>query len=254
MGPRVRGDDASRRDNADAFRALFTFQTAHLVPAAHVCARGLRLCFTHPESRGGRSAEKRSGARRSTRWTRHNAACQAPSEDPTISMQIGASVPIVSQTEIGPMKTALSLMLAPATDDGARRGAARAEAAGAGRLVPARYIPSGSFCMPSQGAADAITKPPNGSCPWEWIASGSYRLRNGRARPLPSRPLRFLCRGSSPVPRGQPPRRLYLGAPEPGDEQESARPREQPDDVGAKATAAADLPGRLNTVHNSRTS
>jgi hypothetical protein len=43
------------------------FQTAHLVPAAHVCARGLRLCFTHPESRGGRSAEKRSGARRSTR-------------------------------------------------------------------------------------------------------------------------------------------------------------------------------------------
>jgi len=27
----------------------------------------LRLCFTHPESRGGRSAEKRSGARRNTR-------------------------------------------------------------------------------------------------------------------------------------------------------------------------------------------
>jgi hypothetical protein len=26
------------------------------------CARGLHLCFTHPESRGGRSAEKRSGA------------------------------------------------------------------------------------------------------------------------------------------------------------------------------------------------
>src|SRR6516225_3586588 len=48
-------------------------------------------------------------------------------------------------------------------------------------------------------------------------------------------------------PRGQPPRRLYLGAPEPGDEQEGAWPREQPDDVGTKATAAADLPGRLNT-------
>jgi hypothetical protein len=28
---------------------------------------GLRLCFTNPESRGGRSAEKRSGARRNTR-------------------------------------------------------------------------------------------------------------------------------------------------------------------------------------------
>ena len=33
-----------------------------LVPAAHFCARGLQLRFTHPESRGGRSAEKRSGA------------------------------------------------------------------------------------------------------------------------------------------------------------------------------------------------
>src|SRR5262249_52890268 len=37
-------------------------QTAHLVPAAHVCVRVLQLCFAHPESRGGRSAEKRSGA------------------------------------------------------------------------------------------------------------------------------------------------------------------------------------------------
>jgi hypothetical protein len=29
------------------------------------------------------------------------------------------------------------------------------------------------------------------------------------------------------VPRGQPPRRLYLGAPEPGDEQQGAWPRER---------------------------
>src|SRR5262245_54375502 len=42
-------------------------QTAHLVPAAHFCVRALHRCFTHPESRGGRSAEKRSGARRNTR-------------------------------------------------------------------------------------------------------------------------------------------------------------------------------------------
>jgi len=42
------------------------------------------------------------------------------------------------------------------------------------------------------------------------------------------------------VPGGQPPRRLNLGAPEPGDGQEGAWPREQPDDVDAKATAAAD--------------
>src|SRR5262249_20987732 len=29
-----------------AFVALFTLQTAHLVPAAHFCARGLQPCFT----------------------------------------------------------------------------------------------------------------------------------------------------------------------------------------------------------------
>jgi hypothetical protein len=33
-----------------------------ILPAAHSCARVLQLCFTHPKSRGGRSAEKRSGA------------------------------------------------------------------------------------------------------------------------------------------------------------------------------------------------
>jgi len=33
---------------SDAFGALFTFQTAHLVPAAHFCVRGLRLCFATP--------------------------------------------------------------------------------------------------------------------------------------------------------------------------------------------------------------
>src|SRR6266699_831120 len=37
-------------------------QTAHLVPATHFCVRVLHRCFTHPEPRGGRSAEKRSGA------------------------------------------------------------------------------------------------------------------------------------------------------------------------------------------------
>jgi hypothetical protein len=39
-----------------------TIQTAPLVPAAHFCVRVLHPCFTHPEPRGGRSAEKRSGA------------------------------------------------------------------------------------------------------------------------------------------------------------------------------------------------
>ena len=37
----------------------------------------LHLGFTHPESRGGRSAERRSGARRNTRGRAHNAARQA---------------------------------------------------------------------------------------------------------------------------------------------------------------------------------
>jgi hypothetical protein len=36
------------RNISDAFVPLFTFQTAHLVPAAHFCARGLQLCFAHP--------------------------------------------------------------------------------------------------------------------------------------------------------------------------------------------------------------
>jgi len=52
-------------------------QTALLVPAAHFCARGLQLRFTNPESRGGRSAERRAGARRNTREARRIAARQA---------------------------------------------------------------------------------------------------------------------------------------------------------------------------------
>src|SRR5260221_6334103 len=47
---------------SDAFVALFTFQTAHLVPTARFCARGFQLCFTHSESTGGRSPEEPSGA------------------------------------------------------------------------------------------------------------------------------------------------------------------------------------------------
>jgi hypothetical protein len=50
---------------------------------------------------------------------------------------------------------------------------------GPGGSCPFGYTSSGSFCVPSQGAADAIAKPPNGTCPWGWIASGSYCLRSG---------------------------------------------------------------------------
>jgi len=84
--------------------------------------------FRSPESRGGRSAEKRSGAceapvgRAVARHVRRLRGALRPMtqqytsrNNVTISMHGGRSVPIVSQTEIDPMKTALSLMLALAT-------------------------------------------------------------------------------------------------------------------------------------------
>jgi hypothetical protein len=46
-------------------------------PRPHFCVRALPLCFTHPPLRGGRSAERRSGARRNTRGRARNAARQA---------------------------------------------------------------------------------------------------------------------------------------------------------------------------------
>jgi hypothetical protein len=49
-------------------------QTATLVPAARLGARGFATLLHSPESRGGRSAEKRSGAALSTRWACHLAS------------------------------------------------------------------------------------------------------------------------------------------------------------------------------------
>jgi len=100
----------------------------------------------------------------------------------TISMPDGGSVPIVSQTEIDPMKTALSLMLALSATALNAKPQSRSRRPRAARARTA-YIASGSFCTPSPGASDAIAKPSNGTCPWGWIASSSYCLRNGRARP-----------------------------------------------------------------------
>jgi hypothetical protein len=51
-----------------------------------------------------------------------------------------------------------------------------------GGSCPHGYLASGSFCVPSQGAQDAVPKPPSGSCPWGWLASGSYCLRAGNVR------------------------------------------------------------------------
>jgi hypothetical protein len=53
---------------------------------------------------------------------------------------------------------------------------------GPGGSCPFGYMSSGSYCMPSQGAQDAIAKPPNGTCPWGWTASGSACLRSGSGR------------------------------------------------------------------------
>jgi hypothetical protein len=50
---------------------------------------------------------------------------------------------------------------------------------GQGGSCPHGWLSSGSYCMPSQGAQDAIAKAANGSCPWGWTASGSYCLRSG---------------------------------------------------------------------------
>ena len=51
---------------------------------------------------------------------------------------------------------------------------------GPGGSCPFGYKSSGSFCIPSQGARDAIPKPPNGVCPFGWLASGNACLRSGR--------------------------------------------------------------------------
>ena len=65
-------------DSVGRVRSLIHFSNSPdlLVPAAHVCVRGLQLLLRQPESRGGRSAERRSGAAAPV-WRAHNAARQA---------------------------------------------------------------------------------------------------------------------------------------------------------------------------------
>ena len=136
----------------------------------------------------------------------------------TISMPGAGSVPIVSQTEINPMKTAISLMLALVTTTALTEPAARAEAAGGGRLVPARL---------RRALRTPSPKPPNGSCPVGMDCVGLVLLAKWPRAALAFAPASFSLSRAIAVPRGQPPRRLYLGAPEPGDEQEGAWPRER---------------------------
>jgi hypothetical protein len=48
-----------------------------------------------------------------------------------------------------------------------------------GGSCPHGYTTSNGFCVPSQGAQDAIPQR-NGSCPNGWTTSGSFCLRSGR--------------------------------------------------------------------------
>jgi hypothetical protein len=41
---------------------------------------------------------------------------------------------------------------------------------------------SGSYCVPSQGAQNAVPKSVSGNCPRGWTASGSYCLKSGSGR------------------------------------------------------------------------
>jgi hypothetical protein len=48
-----------------------------------------------------------------------------------------------------------------------------------GGSCPFGYTSSGTFCIPSQHAQQAVPLPPNGTCPFGWTRSGSYCLRSG---------------------------------------------------------------------------
>jgi hypothetical protein len=52
---------------------------------------------------------------------------------------------------------------------------------GAGGSCPHGYIASGSFCIPSSGAADAVAKPSNGTCPWGVAPERELLLAQRRA-------------------------------------------------------------------------
>jgi len=96
----------------------------------------------------------------------------------TISMPDGGSVPIVSQTEIDPMKTALSLMLALITT-ALTEPLPRAEAAGAGRELPAQ-VHRKRLILHAVVWRAGDDRQAAGTCPWGLLASGNYCLRSGR--------------------------------------------------------------------------
>jgi hypothetical protein len=53
---------------------------------------------------------------------------------------------------------------------------------GPGGSCPHGYASSGSFCVPREGAQDAIPLPSNGTCPRGWTRSASHCLRSVSGR------------------------------------------------------------------------
>jgi hypothetical protein len=51
-----------------------------------------------------------------------------------------------------------------------------------GGSCPHGYLASGSYCVPSLGAQDAVPLRRGGNCPFGWLASGSACLKSGSGR------------------------------------------------------------------------
>ena len=224
--------------------------THFLLPAAHFPRPGFCiLCFTDPESRGGRSAERRSGVGGTpvgvhiTRHARRLRGALRPMtqqymgrNNVTISMPDGGSVPIVSQTEIDPMKIALSLMLAPRHDDGAPRAAARAEAARAGRLVPARLHRERLILHAVTGCCGRHRQAEQRHLPVGMDCVGLLLLAKWPRPALALRSLRFLLSRVMPCRRVAAPSSSHRFA-RGGDEQEGAWPRARLERMNALSVA-----------------
>src|SRR5690349_22830134 len=80
----LRSRGAPRGDDDPRLWSHLAKTTAFLVPAARFCARGLQLCFAHP-NRGVGGAPRNVRVLGGTPVRRaHNAARQAPSEAPCV--------------------------------------------------------------------------------------------------------------------------------------------------------------------------
>ena len=146
---RVRGSSLNRWP----YSSLTMSNSAHLlVPAARFLRPGFATSLHSPRIEGWAERRETFGCSAEHPWgvhiTRHARRLRgalrpmtqrtAGGNNVMISTLIAASVPIVSQTEIEPMKTALSLMLALITTTALPSRCPCRSRRGAGRLVPAQ--------------------------------------------------------------------------------------------------------------------